>query len=83
VRTGHDYVEIDTRTPKSSGDSFWGWLFGEGGNIVVNYRIMVPEDIYMKVSTVNGKVEARAISGRAELASTNGAVERTHFCFPG
>jgi len=78
VREGSNSVEIDTRTPhnRGGGDSFWSWMFGdEGGNITVNYVITVPRDIQLKVKSVNGKIEAREISGRAELQTTNGGVE--------
>lgn len=77
IHEGKDDIEINTRTPKTGGgDSFWGWIFGEGGsNIIVNYWITVPREIYMKVVSVNGKIEAREISGKAELETTNGGVE--------
>ena len=77
VRTGDDYVEVDTRTPRSCGaDSFWGWLFGGGnGSVSVTYWVQVPEDIHLTINTVNGKIEAREVSGRIELETTNGGVE--------
>jgi DUF4097 and DUF4098 domain-containing protein YvlB len=76
VREEKDNIEVYTRTPKTGGDSFLGWLFGEGGNsVAVNYTLTVPHDIYMKIVSVNGKIEAREISGKAELETTNGGIE--------
>ncbi len=77
VRQGANSVEVDTRTPRTGGgDNFWSWMFGgESGNVTVNYVITVPMDIHLKVRSVNGKIEARQISGHAELETTNGGVE--------
>ncbi len=76
IREDRDDIEVNTRTPKTGGDSFWGWVFGEGGNnVTVNYWITVPREVYMKIVSVNGKISAREISGKAELETTNGAIE--------
>ncbi len=76
VRDEKDNIEVYTRTPKTGGDSFWGWIFGEGGNsVTVNYTLTVPREIYMKIVSVNGKIGAREISGKAELETTNGGIE--------
>ncbi len=77
VRQEASSVEVDTRTPRGKGgDSFWSWMFGEDGcNVTVNYVITVPREIQLKVKSVNGKIEARDISGRAELQTTNGGVQ--------
>lgn len=76
IREASNNVDVYTRTPKTGGDSFWGWMFGEGSNqVTVNYTISVPREIYMKIVSVNGKVAAREISGKAELSTTNGGIE--------
>lgn len=76
IREASNQIEVFTRTPKSGGDSFWGWMFGEGGNqVTVNYTITVPREIYMKIISVNGKIDAREISGKAEFSTTNGGIE--------
>lgn len=76
IRAERNEVEVNTRTPKTGGDSFLGWMFGEGGNnITVNYWITLPHEVYMKIASVNGKIAAREISGKAELETTNGAIE--------
>lgn len=76
VREAKDEIEVYTRTPKTGDDSFWDWIFGEGGRgVTVNYTITVPREIYLKIASVNGKVSAREISGKAELETTNGAIE--------
>ncbi|MEK7727732.1 MAG: DUF4097 family beta strand repeat-containing protein [candidate division KSB1 bacterium] len=76
VREAKNDIEVYTRAPKTGGDSFWGWMFGEGSNhVTVNYTITVPREIYLKIISVNGKIDAREISGKAELQTTNGGIE--------
>jgi DUF4097 and DUF4098 domain-containing protein YvlB len=75
IRQGNNYVDVDTRLPRSRGDSFWDWLFNGGGtNIEVTYWITVPPQLQLTARSVNGEVRAQDISGRAELETTNGRV---------
>jgi DUF4097 and DUF4098 domain-containing protein YvlB len=75
IRQRDNYVDVDTRLPRYGDNGFWDWLFGGGGtNIEVTYWITVPPQVQLTAHSVNGKVRAQDISGRAELETTNGRV---------
>ncbi|MDZ7290918.1 MAG: DUF4097 domain-containing protein [candidate division KSB1 bacterium] len=79
IRQGEDYVDVDTRLPKSHGGSFWDWLFSGGGtSIEVTYWITVPAQVRLTAHSVNGEVRAQDISGRADLETTNGRIVVTN-----
>ena len=59
-------VTVRTRTAR-------GWLFGGGGK--VDYRITLPADARVRVTTVNGSVQVTGIAGRVRASTTNGSVE--------
>jgi hypothetical protein len=62
------HVTISTKMPQTS-----GMLFGSGGTSV-EYHVKVPAGVELKVSTVNGGVDLRGLSGRVVAETTNGGV---------
>ncbi|MDZ7265835.1 MAG: DUF4097 domain-containing protein [candidate division KSB1 bacterium] len=77
VRQEEYAVAVETRTPRvqDDDDTFWRWIFGEGnGSVTVTYQISLPRQIQIKIQSVNGQIEARAISGNIRLATTNGSI---------
>ena len=68
-----DFLEIKTRIPKRSG-RFWDSFWGDGVNISVKYRLIVPSELNLEVSTINGSVDVSEVSGNLRVSSTNGHV---------
>ena len=63
-------VSVRTRAPRG-----WGWF--SGGGTKVDYRITLPADADVRVSTVNGRVTIEGMSGPVNVSTTNGRVEIT------
>jgi DUF4097 and DUF4098 domain-containing protein YvlB len=73
IEHDRDYLDIQTYIPKRRGglwDSFWG----DNVSISVKYRLTVPKELDLKVSTVNGSVDIYEVSGLIRVTSTNGHV---------
>lgn len=68
-----DYLEIHTKIPKHK-HGFWGSVFGDRVSISVKYRLTVPRELKLDVSTVNGAVDVSDVSGNIRVKSTNGHV---------
>jgi hypothetical protein len=64
-------VSIATKMPRNE-----GVMFGSGG-VSVEYHVKVPAGAEVKVSTVNGGVDVRGLSGRVDAETTNGGVNAT------
>ena len=70
VDADSDYIRIETRHP-SNKDSWLNWGNNHSGS--VSYELTVPESVNMdKVSTVNGDVEIRLMSGKVKAETVNG-----------
>ncbi len=74
VKQGRNYLEIRTKYPKRRG-GFWDSVFGNGVSISVKYRILVPNETNMDISTVNGKVGITDVAGNIRVKTTNGGIE--------
>jgi DUF4097 and DUF4098 domain-containing protein YvlB len=62
---GHE-VSVRTRLPGS-------WLFGGSG--MVEYRITVPSGARVRLTTVNGSVDVRDVTGELRASTVNGSLE--------
>jgi len=51
------------------------FLFSFGRDISVDYVLRVPKSVALEVSTVNGRVETRAIDGETRVATVNGTID--------
>ncbi len=70
VDADSDYIRIETRHP-SNKDSWLNWGNNHSGS--VSYELTVPEAVNLdKISTVNGDVEIRSISGKVKAETVNG-----------
>lgn len=74
VDQGSDYLEIRTRYPRKNSGGFWRSLVGDNVQVSVTYRLLVPDDIDLDISTVNGKIGIRQIQGQIKARSTNGSI---------
>ena len=76
IREREGEIVIETDYPRgSSNGSFFGWLFGAGGNsFSVQYEIKVPGSIDLNIETTNGNVQIEGVDGRLRLESTNGQI---------
>jgi len=74
VKQGRNYLEIRTKYPKRRG-GFWHSVFGNGVSISVKYRILVPNETNIDISTVNGKVGITDVAGNIRVKTTNGSIE--------
>jgi len=74
IERGEDYLEIKTRLPRR-GSGFWDWIFGEAGNIHVEYRLYVPKNLKLDTNTVNGRVHIAEVGGQIRIKSTNGRIK--------
>ena len=76
IRPEGDELEIRTDRPEwSSGEGFWGRLFGgiNGGiQASVSYKIQVPRRMGLKLNTRNGGIKAEGTEGRLGASSRNG-----------
>ena len=75
INHDEDYLEIETRLPKRRGGGFWDWVFGDDVSISVQYRLIVPTELTLDVSTVNGHVDIDEVGGQIRVQSTNGHIK--------
>ena len=68
---------VETNYPKfRGGGSIWDWIFGgKKPQVKVEFWIRVPAKTDIGLKTVNGRVLARDVEGRAKLATTNGNIK--------
>ena len=70
VEADSDYVRIETRHP-SENNSWFNWGNNHSGS--VSYEITVPTGVNLdKISTVNGDIEIRSVSGKVKVETVNG-----------
>lgn len=69
----NDYLRIETEFPRLR-SGFWESFFGRGRDASVTYHLNVPRDLDLEVSTVNGKVIIREVSGQVDAHTTNGSI---------
>jgi DUF4097 and DUF4098 domain-containing protein YvlB len=70
VDADSDYIRIETRHP-SNKDSWLNWGNNHSGS--VSYELTVPASVNLdKISTVNGDVEIRSMSGKVKAETVNG-----------
>jgi len=76
IRESDNEIVVETYYPKgSSGNGFFGWIFGKGGtSFSVEYELKVPKKTDLNIFTSNGEVRVEEISGRLRLESTNGKI---------
>ena len=72
VDADSEYIRIETRHPSNKDkDSWLNWGNNHSGS--VSYELTVPESVNLdKVSTVNGDVEIRLMSGKVKAETVNG-----------
>ncbi len=68
-----NYLEIETIYPKVH-SGFLGSLFGNDVELAVSYRLLVPKQARLSVSTVNGKVTIEEVDGMIRSKTTNGRI---------
>ncbi|MGA7615157.1 MAG: DUF4097 family beta strand repeat-containing protein [Thermoanaerobaculia bacterium] len=66
---------VETRRPHGSGGGFLDWLSGSNVDYEVRYEVTVPSSFDVQVETVNGRVEAKDLSGELKFETTNGSIE--------
>lgn len=73
VRTGKDYVEIQTKYPEH--DHSWNW--GAHNNPAsVEYTLTVPHNARLdEIKLINGALDVRGVAGEVRASSINGRVE--------
>ena len=73
---GHFTTELDgdTLTIRTKGDRH-GIHFGWGRDVRVDYELRVPPTVALKLVTVNGRIETRAIAGETAATTINGEVD--------
>ncbi|MFH1942269.1 MAG: DUF4097 family beta strand repeat-containing protein [bacterium] len=75
---GRGRLSVETDYPKSrGGDSIWDAIFrgGRKPQVKVDFWIKMPSRTNLIVKSVNGRVEARDVEGKAELSTTNGQIQ--------
>ena len=72
VDADEDYIRIETRHPRSDG----GWFkWGNDSSGSVSYELEVPADVNLDtISTVNGDVNIKAVSGLVKAETVNGSL---------
>lgn len=71
VTGGADLVAVETKYPKRSG-GFWG---GDSINVSVDYKVWVPEQAAVELSSVSGDVTVAPVGGVAKVKSVSGDVK--------
>jgi hypothetical protein len=71
VTGGADLVAVETKYPKRSG-GFWG---GNSINVSVDYKVWVPEQAAVELSSVSGDVKLATIGGAAKIKCVSGNVD--------
>lgn len=71
VTPGADLVAVETKYPKRSG-GFWG---GDSINVSVDYKVWVPEQAAVEVSSVSGDVTVAPVGGAAKVKCVSGDVK--------
>lgn len=73
VDANEDYIRIETRHP-SNKSSWFHWGNNHSGS--VSYEMTVPASVNLdKVSTINGDIEIRAMSGNVKAETVNGDLD--------
>jgi DUF4097 and DUF4098 domain-containing protein YvlB len=65
-----DAVRVETKYPKRNG-GFWG---GDSIKVSVDYKVWVPEQAGVDLSSVSGDVEVASIGGKAKITCVSGNV---------
>lgn len=73
VDDGVLYVDVDR--PESWGWGILNWLFGGIKDSRVYFEITIPEDLNLRLSTVNGDIELRNIKGELKAHTVNGDIK--------
>ena len=75
VDADSDYIRIETRHP-SNHTSWFNWGNNHSGS--VSYELTVPTGVNLdKISTVNGDIEIRSMSGKVKAETVNGDLVAT------
>lgn len=68
-----DEISVTSRKPRGQ-DGFLAWLAGSQIEVDINYEIRVPRHLDVEIETVNGSIQAQALSGVIALDSVNGRI---------
>jgi len=81
IDTSGSRITIRTLMPNRKGDGFFEWLFSSSccTSCEVKYKLSVPADVHMKLTTVNGKITLRSATGEADVSTTNGEIVAEDF----
>lgn len=74
ISRSDDEIIIETHLPNFH-NSIWDWIFGDAGSASVRYKLYVPRQSRLEISTTNGSIHASDINGQLRLRSTNGKIE--------
>lgn len=67
-------LKIKAEPPKTFGFWLFEWLFGGVKESSVHFDIILPMELALSTSTVNGSVEIRNFLGRLEASTVNGKI---------
>lgn len=68
-------IRIGPKYPKQRGKGFWDWLSGRKASVTVSLDVEVPEEVDLRINSVNGRVIVRNVRGEIEAGTTNGGLE--------
>jgi len=74
-RASPDKIEIRTERPDNEGWSMFSFLFGERPTSRVDYRVWVPRQTLLWLTSVNGSLEVTEPGGRVNGETVNGSVK--------
>lgn len=69
-----DTLRIGRRERRRKGLGDIPFLFGRN-EMRINYRLTVPKTVSLSVSTVNGKIATRGVSGETDAVTVNGTID--------
>ena len=66
------------------GDSFFGWIIGHRNKpqVIVNFKIMIPKKVDVKLTSVNGSIDLVDLDGEADLETVNGEINANNIYGP-
>lgn len=71
VTGGADLVAVETKYPKRAG-GFWG---GDSINVSVDYKVWVPDQASVELSSISGDVKVAPVGGAAKVKCVSGNVD--------
>lgn len=68
-------IVIITRHPRKGYGGFLDWVFGDNASAEVSYKINVPKECNVEVTSTNGGIYVSNIEGTIRLRTTNGKID--------